>query len=543
MGVIKRAELKSQHAVEGLKNEVGALLDLKSQNVPEVYDTGEAEYGSKTYFYMVIEYIEGIRVEKHLGNFSASERKEILTQFFSLLAKAHQMGIVNGDVDLKHLFWRRDKKQLVVIDWGNSKLNVDPKKKTEFAYDLARSAEIIYSLTTRNGHPSATGSIALPNDSALVPGLTPLPVEFRSLCKWAPRTPNGSIAPLTALELFNASKRWDTVHSSLVIPFLIGILVVTLLIFFTFFNGFKMIQGFFTTITLTSTETPQSVSSDTPVASESPSPTGNPTETFTPPANLIATPSLTPIPAASTSSPRTYTNLILGFDKDSPSDNCWVNETNSPLSLKPTEGFTRRGDGNWKFGTEKGRTTDEFVQTDFSECLDVTLVDAIALNIWVPQLELQRDAPDNPDPGILEPGKEIGFFIDYENSQRREYTIWIDKNESIHLRVREGSDITVDDVVLIINEETLKISTRFPRYYAEFPIQIFFEINNNGLDIIYLRQGPVQQAVRVADLDPSQFIRIDNAVYPTIGSAQKIGLIGYGGDTQTVIWPLVFFRE
>src|SRR5574342_724249 len=59
--VIKQAEIKSQQAVEGLKNEVGALLDLRGFGVPEVYDTGEAEYGAKNYYYIVIEYIEGIR--------------------------------------------------------------------------------------------------------------------------------------------------------------------------------------------------------------------------------------------------------------------------------------------------------------------------------------------------------------------------------------------------------------------------------------------------------------------------------------------------
>ena len=122
LGVIKRAEIKSPQAVEGLKNEVNALLALKGLGVPEVYDTGETEYGSKIYFYMVIEYIEGIRIEKNLDTLTAPERAEILSQFFSLLAKSHQMGIVNGDIDLKHLFWRREKKQLIIIDWGNAKL-------------------------------------------------------------------------------------------------------------------------------------------------------------------------------------------------------------------------------------------------------------------------------------------------------------------------------------------------------------------------------------------------------------------------------------
>jgi hypothetical protein len=81
---------------------------------------------------------------------SIVERAEIITQLFGLLSQTHQKGIVNGDVDLKHLFWRIGKKQLVVIDWGSARLGVDPKKKSEFAYDLARAAEIIYSLVTIN---------------------------------------------------------------------------------------------------------------------------------------------------------------------------------------------------------------------------------------------------------------------------------------------------------------------------------------------------------------------------------------------------------
>ena len=88
-------------------------------------------------------------------------------------------------------------------------LGVDPNKKTEFAYDLARGAEIIFSLVTQQGQPPARGSLALPDDSALIPGLTPLPAEFRELCKWAPRTPaDGNQAPYASLELFRASKKW-----------------------------------------------------------------------------------------------------------------------------------------------------------------------------------------------------------------------------------------------------------------------------------------------------------------------------------------------
>ena len=111
----------------------------------------------------------------------------------------------------------------------------------------------------------------------------------------------------------------------------------------------------------------------------------------------------------------------------------------------------------------------------------------------------------------------------------------------MRLRVREGNDITFDDIISIVDPGFLKIRGSFPRFYAEFPIQIFFEVNNSGLDIIYLKQGAIQQAVPIDALDPNQMIIIHGAVRPELGSIQKIGLIGYGGETQTVIWPLVLF--
>jgi len=547
LGVIKRAETKSQSAVDGLKNEVAALLDLKGLSVPEVYDTGDTEYGSKSYFYMVMEYIEGIRVEKYLDSLSAPDRAEIITQFFNLLANAHRIGIVNGDIDLKHLFWRRDKKQLIVIDWGNAKLDVDPKKKTEFAYDLARSAEIIYSLTTLKGNPSATGSIELPNDSYLIPGLEPLPIEFRNLCKWAPRAPNeGSQSPYTAHELFDVSKVWQKAIMSgkrykpekrpnWGLRIFFG-LIIAVAIFFGITSPISPLYS----LLHPQTPTPLVVASDTtvpnpiitPQVTTEPSitatstgiqtPTSVPTSTFTeiPPTATA----VTPIPAA-------YTNQLLVFEKGSsvPAD-CWANDSKS--------GFNKREDGNWRFAIEKGTPVDQTVQTDFSKCVEITSVKAIAMNLWVPRLELERVNPE------VEAGKEFGFFILGANNQKREYTIWVDVSESMHLRIRENGEVTYDEVVLIVNEENLRIKGSFPRLYAEFPIQFFFEINNNGLDIIYLKQGLTQKAVQAEEINPGQMLPIiNNTIRPHLDDIQSIGLIGYGGETQTIIWPLVFFGE
>lgn len=113
----------------------------------------------------------------------------------------------------------------------------------------------------------------------------------------------------------------------------------------------------------------------------------------------------------------------------------------------------------------------------------------------------------------------------------------------MHLRLRENNRTTYDDIVMIVKKENLKIDEIYPRLYANFPIQIFFEINNNGLDILYLQEGPFQLPAEANDMNPSQMVRIDSVVRPTLGNVSRFGLIGYGGETQTVIWPLVFFGK
>ncbi|HKY53834.1 MAG TPA: phosphotransferase, partial [Anaerolineales bacterium] len=205
LGILKRAEVTSERAVHRLKNEVEALQALKGVGVPEVYDIGEAE-DDIDYFYIVLEYIDGLHVERNLDSIPASERVEILRQFFRLLAEAHQRDIVNGDINLRHLYWNKDKKQLIVIDWSQARLNVDPQQQTEFADDLARAAGILFSLVTLNGYPLPMKSFALPDESGLLPELPKLPIEFRNICFWAPRTSPAEGVPYhTALELFEAS--------------------------------------------------------------------------------------------------------------------------------------------------------------------------------------------------------------------------------------------------------------------------------------------------------------------------------------------------
>ena len=127
-----------------------------------------------------------------------------------------------------------------------------------------------------------------------------------------------------------------------------------------------------------------------------------------------------------------------------------------------------------------------------------------------------------------------------QKGNRREYTLWIDQGNKLYLRIRENNNIFYDDLVQAVSLANLQTDGNFPRIYNKFPIQIFLEIDNQGLDILYLQDAP-HDFVENSNLKPGR--RIDDAVRLTLGNIQKIGLIGYGGETTVLIWPLVFFER
>ncbi len=548
LGVIKRAETILRQSTDGLKNEVKALRALKGLGVPDVYDTGQALYGSKNYDYMVIEFIDGIRVEKNLSILSAVERAEIITKLFGLLSQAHQKGIVNGDVDLKHLFWRKDKKQIAVIDWGNARHGVDPNKKTEFAYDLARTAEIIYSLVTRQGHPPAIGPISLPDDSVIIAGMASLPIELRDLCMWAPRTPSdGAQAPYTAQELFEVSKKWVALIDGSM-PYQVPrpalrrlwlISVFMLLAITGVFFLFKFLLSNCRIVPCMASATPSLVSSvvpsmflsETPPLTETIIPSSIPTE--------IATLTQVVTPSTAVYSPIITFDQIFDSESFLTSDKkeCWINEVISPSDSRlfpvPTDGFYRRTDQNWGFNVGIEHSTEDVVQVDYSNCLDTQKIEAIALNVAVQRLVIPE----------YEPAREFGVFLENQNGRRREYTLWLDKTEALYLRIRDGNNNPEDYPILVVSSTNLHFGGEYPRVFGQFPIQIFLEIDNNGFDVIYLLEGSFQNPVRVEAIDLGQMIPVNLAKLPTLGDIQRIGLLGRGGKTETLIWPLVFLED
>jgi len=552
LGVIKRAELKSPRAVEGLKNEVAALLDLKGKGVPEVYDTGDAEYGSKTYFYMVIEYIDGIRLEKNLKDVTVTERADILLQFWNLLSAAQSMGIVNGDIDLKHLYWRPDKKELVVIDWGNARLNIKPNS-SDFVFDLARAAEITYAMVSRNSRAPVSGPLTLPKDASLMPGLAPVPPEFRSLCKWAPRTPSSRAQTrLTAYDIYDATEKWIKG-----VPYkpikqanwalrliLIVILMGAVFLFLLPTSPINILPTAKTTspsitVNVITTE-PVATSDNTTKTVESPitiTPTHSiatevPTNTitFTPTEmpTFVPSPPITPLP-------RTYTTILMDTSEEGfPTSNCW-----EPLSTA----FTKRSSDNYmQFEIDNGQFPNVATQVDFSGCItNLNQVKAIGINADIQILEIERTILGQPEDGD---GRQFGFFIENSLGKRREYILWVDRNSNLQLRIRENDQEPINQQIYL-NEGTLKIRGDYPGQSAVFPIQFFLEVNNIGFDIFYIKEGKSQIPLDASSLPIVQWRRIDQAILPTLGdgTVTKLGLIGYGGQTQVAIWPLAIFGE
>lgn len=144
----------------------------------------------------------------------------------------------------------------------------------------------------------------------------------------------------------------------------------------------------------------------------------------------------------------------------------------------------------------------------------------------------------------LEAKREFGFFLEDSNGDRREYTIVVDNINNTHrtyLRVRDKNQTT--DYEQLIADLTVDRSSYLHPFY-QFSLEIFLEINNHGLDMIYLRDGALQvPVVNVEALEPLNMKLIDQAALPTLSHIQKIGLIGYGGETQVALWPLVFYGQ
>jgi len=538
--VVKHTDPTSPHAdrhEQSLQNEAKALKALQGMGVPDLYSDDQADYGSSRRFtYLVMEYIDSLRVEKDFYRLEPVERAYIITELLRLIAIAHSQGIVNGDIDIKHLFWRREQKQLVVIDWGNASLGVDTPKNSLFAYDLARCAEIIYALVSRRGNAHPTGSLALPVE--IYPGLAPLPDEFYVLCEWAPRNPTDDIrTSLTALGLYQASKHWlqrlepayhpddsplrkppvqikqqaeTQPNTKLSIVRLTFVAVVLI--------GLALLGRFVIWPPVSPTSTPTLEESPPPAITSTPAATSTQLPEARTPGEILFTPSLT----------ATATVVITPFSIPAARDY----SDSIPISLQPAcsigeDGLQfRPADNTWQFRIPAGREANYRVETDLSQCnnLDAQSLEAISLYAYAFKIAQ---------------GSEFGFFLEYNNGLRQEYTLWTDTNNFVYSRFRENIADPNDQRLLII--PPTPIPNTLPKSY-QYSAMLFLEIKKTT-NILYLTPGRGFNTVAPAEIIPSRMFRIDSVIreLPTELTLERFGLVGYGSDVQILLLPLSFY--
>jgi len=209
--------LQYQQQRHDLLNEAKSLQVLAGARVPMLLnicvDKDVANKSdSKESLCLIIEHTGDAKcVLENYEDLSLFTRIDIITQLFECLSFAHENRIVNGDVDLKHLFWKSEVAQLLVIDWANSLHEInDPVK---YALDIARAAEVTYTLLTLQPFPSDSKTPLTSNYPLDTPD------EFRDLCNWAPRLgiPVEKTHWATS-DLLKVAKQWKTnITNSLII--------------------------------------------------------------------------------------------------------------------------------------------------------------------------------------------------------------------------------------------------------------------------------------------------------------------------------------
>ncbi|MEP7133718.1 MAG: hypothetical protein ABI904_02180 [Chloroflexota bacterium] len=541
--VIKRADVTSPQAKQhehSLQNEAEALEKLKGLGVPELYAKSEAVYGEQKFTYLVMEYLNGIRVEKEISSLKPIESARIMFELFRLLAKAHNRGIANGDIDLKHLFWSKQEQKLSIIDWGNASI-IKSQKSHQFSFDMARSAEIIYALVTQEGIVPVTGSLNLPANDKLLSSLLPLPEEFHKLCKWAPRNPSEDMRlPHSALEMYVVTKKWlssldpeglysDTELDELIRSShqasnsnwkkfaLVGSLTTVLVVVIAYIS-FALISLKPNSNVTPSTSPSISIQETLPLVSSSQEPistntitTEQPTETQKAPETLTAT--LPPLE-------KKY-KTVLVFDKNLPFDfnpiQCWTTSSSFDNLIK-------RDDDIWQFQVSKEYNSTDPIKVNFNNCFDNKQVSAIGLNFWSQRLGVNSD---------------FGLYVEYSNGLKREYVLRTETSDNtLHLIVKDTDGSSIDYIQLGIKP---KLESTYLISYYQYSARLFLELDNQGSDLISIFPGSDLKPLTADDINQVGMKRVD--IRQSLVGIQSIGLISHGPDIQIFLWPLVFYQD
>ncbi len=115
-------------AKELFEREARVLTTLQHPQIPRFHASLQVQIGSKDFFFLVQDYIDGINYDQLLEQrqgqgqvFSEEEVVNILKQILPVLSYIHSRDVVHRDISPDNLIWRRSDNLPMLIDFGGVK--------------------------------------------------------------------------------------------------------------------------------------------------------------------------------------------------------------------------------------------------------------------------------------------------------------------------------------------------------------------------------------------------------------------------------------
>ncbi|MBE9005365.1 serine/threonine protein kinase [Fortiea sp. LEGE XX443] len=119
-----QAQQDLQKAKELFEREASVLKQLQHPQIPRFHASLQVKVGSKDFFFLVQDYIEGdnyYQLLEQRQTFSEAEIITLLQQILPVLSYIHLQDVVHRDISPDNLIWRRSDNLPVLIDFGGVK--------------------------------------------------------------------------------------------------------------------------------------------------------------------------------------------------------------------------------------------------------------------------------------------------------------------------------------------------------------------------------------------------------------------------------------
>ncbi|GAX34479.1 serine/threonine-protein kinase [Nodularia sp. NIES-3585] len=123
-----QAQQDLEKAKELFEREASVLKTLQHPQIPRFHASLQVQIGSKDFFFLVQDYIDGINYDQLLEQrqsqgevFSEEEVVKILQEILPVLSYIHSRDVVHRDISPDNLIWRRSDHLPMLIDFGGVK--------------------------------------------------------------------------------------------------------------------------------------------------------------------------------------------------------------------------------------------------------------------------------------------------------------------------------------------------------------------------------------------------------------------------------------